>query len=533
MSAYTHEVSTSFSSFNSISCDDVAKLISSSKNKSSSLDPVPTPVLKMAINYIAPSITEIINKSLTSGVFPSSYKSAVLKKAHLDPSLLKNYRPISNLGFVSKILEKVVTLQLTSYLSDNNLLEPYQSAYRTGHSTETALLRVQNDIVHAIGDHKAVLLVLLDLSAAFDTVNHALLIDSLSHLGVKDTVLKWITSYLEDRTQAVKVNNITSSCHKVSCGVPQGSVLGPLLFIIYTSSLGKLLRLSGYNYQLYADDTQIWATCKTSDVSNTMNQLEHCISIIQKWMSEHQLKLNDDKTEFLIVSSGRSTCKLEPIPMFIGGQKILPVTSVRNLGVVMDSHASMEAHVAAICKSSYVHLFTLNKIKKYLDNNSIEQLVHAFITSRLDYCNALLCGLPSKLISKLQRVQNAAARMLTGVGKNEHITPVLKSLHWLPVQQRINFKILVLVFKAIHSDGPQYLTEMIEHHIPSRQLRSSDSLLLKVPFTRSTIVQNSAFSVIGPRLWNQLPLSIKAASSISIFKSQIKTLLFKEFYGGS
>ena len=532
--AYQPEVSSCFNVFQPVTCAEVSKVIATSPNKSCALDPVPTSIIKMASRTISPVITDIVNKSLASGIFPDAYKSAlvtpVLKKSNLDLHVLKNYRPVSNLGFVSKVIEKVVASQLTSYLDNHNLAEPCQSAYRKGHSTETALLCVQNDIIHAIGEQKAVLLVLLDLSAAFDTVNHALLIDTLSQFGVSGSALMWFSSYLDSRKQAVKISGTVSSPRQLTCGVPQGSVLGPLLFTIYTTSLGSLLRSSGCNYHLYADDTQLWATCKADELPQTVTRLQECASLIQSWMIKHQLKLNEDKTEYLIISSKAVTRNLQPSALSIGNHNILPSISARNLGVVMDSDASMEAHITSICKSSYAHIYTLQKVKKHLDRQSMELLVHAFITARLDYCNALLLGLPDKLIAKMQRIQNVAARILTGTGRREHITPVLKSLHWLPVEQRIKFKVLVVIYKAIHKKAPVYLNKLVHRYVPTRQLRSSDSDLLVVPFTRSTVVQNRAFDVAGASLWNELDLHIRRSPSLDIFKSKLKTFLFTQFY---
>ena len=165
-----------------------------------------------------------------------------------------------------------------------------------------------------------------------------------------------------------------------------------------------------------------------------------------------------------------------------------------------------------------------------MDCDSLEHVVHAFITTKLDYCNALLCGIPSNLISRLQRIQNISARIITGHSKSDHITPVLYSLHWLPVTQRIKFKTLVLVYKAMHGQAPTYLQDLIQCHVPHRNLRSADRNLLSVPFTKSTTIQNRAFSVAGPNMWNNLPESLRTATSLSIFKRKLKTHLFTEYF---
>ena len=365
--------------FNLVLEEDVLKLITSSRSKSCDLDPLPTELVKKAAHKLCPAITTIINKSLSSGVFPTGYKLALvtplLKKPTLDPENLKNFRPVSNLAFLSKILEKVVAAQINQYLAENNLLEPYQSAYRQGHSTETALMRVQNDIICAIGEQRAVLFVMLDLSAAFDTVDHETLLEILQHLGIGETVLDWFSSYLTNRQQRISVKQVTSDVKQLDCGVPQGSVIGPILFTIYTTSLGHMLREKCVSYHLYADDTQLWITFKPKDIDNAIIKIESCVESIHSWMCQHQLKMNSEKTEFLVNSSKRMSTILNNPSLKVGDQSVSPSSTAKNLGITIDSHASMKAHISAICRSSYIHIYNINKLKKYLDRISLENII--------------------------------------------------------------------------------------------------------------------------------------------------------------
>ncbi|XP_056009343.1 uncharacterized protein LOC130051436 [Ostrea edulis] len=229
---------TKLSHFQHVAVDEVTKLIRSSVNKSCEQNPMPTSLVKQEVTALASVTISIINKSLESGSFPTSFKGAIvtllLKKASLDPDIPKNYRPVSNLAYLSKLIEKVVAAQIQTYLSEINLLEPFQSAYRQGHSTETTLLRVHNDVVCAIGEQKAVLLVQLDLSASLYIVDHSRLLQILKDLGIKDTVLMWFASYLTNRTQIVKVKGAKSGATELGCGVPPRSVLGPVLFHLHS-----------------------------------------------------------------------------------------------------------------------------------------------------------------------------------------------------------------------------------------------------------------------------------------------------------
>ena len=494
------------------------------------LDPIPTGLLKDCVDEIVSVMTRIINTSFSLGLFPRDLKNALvkplLKKPSLDPNCLKNYRPVSNISFLSKVMEKIVSSQLIEHLAANDLLEPLQSAYRSGHSTETALLKVHDDIICAVGKKKAVLVVLLDLSAAFDTVEHSVLLDTLQSLGIDGSVLSWSESYLCDRSQQVTISGKKSEGRKLFCGVPQGSVLGPLLFTIYTSSLGKLLRDLDMPYHLYADDSQLYICFESSspeDTVDTVERMEKCMSLVRKWMVTRLLKMNDEKTECLVISSGRLAFSIPVTQVQIGESAVSVSKSARNIGVIFYLTLSLKSHVNQVCRKSYFQLRNLGKLRQFFTQSSLEQLVHSFVTSQLDYCNSLFLGLPKSQVQQLQRIQNTAARIVSGRRKYDHITPVLYDLHWLPVDKRIEFKTLVLIFKCIHGIAPAYLSGLMKVRKSPRRLRSSDQFLLQVPFTRAGVVAERAFSVAGPRLWNALPSSIRLSESLDSFKGSLKT----------
>ena len=247
-------------------------------------------------------------------------------------------------------------------------------------------------------------------------------------------------------------------------------------------------------------------------------------------MSSYHLKMNDTKTEILIISKKRTTF-VEAVPSIkVGNSTPVVSSSARNIGVLFDSELSLESHVKQVCRKCYWQLRNLGKLRKFLNRNALERLVHAFITSQIDYCNSLFVGLPSYLLNRLQRIQNTAARIITGVRSQEHITPVLMELHWLPVDQRVQFKILVLVYKCLHGLAPVYLRDLITCYQPPRTLRSANHLTLHVPFTRSALASDRAFSIAGPRLWNQLPCEIRNAESLVTFKRLLKTHLFRNIF---
>ena len=520
------------SAFEEVSEDEVLRIVSSSPPKSCDLDPIPTPLLKGCTSALIPAMTTIINNSLQSGEVPDILKVAqvypVLKKANLDPENMNNYRPISNLSFLSKTLERVVMNQLCTYLTDESLHDTFQSAYRPYHSVETAIVRVQNDLLSAMNQGKLSLLVLLDLSAAFDTVDHKILLQCLStQYGICGIALKWFCSYLTSRSSYVSVDGARSDSSPLKYGVPQGSVLGPQLFCMYTAAVSRIITSHGLHYHRYADDTQIYCTVDPTQaaVDSALQCLESCLTDLRKWLSSNYLKLNDEKTEFLVVGSRQQRAKVKIDHLKVGSATIRPSDQVRNLGVIFDSSLTMEQHITSVSKAACISIRNLGRIRKHVNQQVAELLVHAFVTARLDMCNSILTGLSQHQVLRLQRLQNMAARVVTLVRKRVHISPILRDLHWLPINQRITFKLGVLVFKALNSKSPSYISELLTKHRPARSLRSADQALLTETLSR-TAWGDRAFYSSGPKVWNSLPQSIRNAESLSAFTSALKTYLF-------
>ena len=276
-----------------------------------------------------------------------------------DPDVLKNYRPVSNLAFISKIIEKVVAARLIEHLSSNGLKDQYQSAYRKGHSTETALICVHNDIVSAVDKGCGVCLILLDLSAAFNTVDHTILCTfQENHNGLGGHALDFFKSFLADRTQCISVKGVMSEMNRLIYGVPQGSVLGPIEFCIYTLPLSAILKHYKIDYHIYADDTQIYCSFDTESLDEVLGSLDNCISDIRSWMITNKLKINDSKTEFLLITSPRSKFTKD-IQITIGQSNISPSSTCKSLGVMLDDHFAMDAHISNICRSTYFHIWNI------------------------------------------------------------------------------------------------------------------------------------------------------------------------------
>ena len=246
---------------------------------------------------------------------------------------------------------------------------------------------------------------------------------------------------------------------------------------------------------------------------------------------ENKLKLNDDKSEFIIFGSRHALSKVTTCQIRVGQLLIPKSSSVQNIGATFDCTLRNTDQVNKVCKSAWFRLYRIGKIRKYLSVNQAKTVIHTLVTSTIDCNNGLLLGAPQSLIAKLQLVQNAAARLITHSKKSDHVTPLLCSLHWLPISKRIIFKVLLLVYKSLHGEGPRYLLDLLSRNCPTRPLRSSnDSSRLVIPRSRLVTYGDRAFSIQAPRLWNMLPVSIRNANSTGSFKSQLKTHLFKEYH---
>lgn len=515
----------------------VKKLVCNAPTKSCELDALPTWLLKQAVDPLISLITATVNKSLSTAQVPASYKKAVvrplLKKPDLDPEIMKNYRPVSNLPFISKVLERVVCQQLDEHLSTNCLNDNYQSAYRKCHSTETALLKVQTDILDALDSGSSVALIMLDLSAAFDTLDHDIMMERLQHsLGITSTALEWLKSYFSDRTQHAAIDSVASEEVSLQYGVPQGSVIGPKSYNMYTLPLGSILRRNNVQYMIYADDAQDYLVIKLKkDWSSAAAILEKCVSEVSDWMSANCLKLNQEKTEYIIFRPRNHAFSPADYPVQIGESTLSPAPFVNNLGVTQDSCLTMERQVNKVTRACYYHIRRIGRIRNSITTDACRTLVQATITSRLDYANVLLHGLPKSLIQKLQRVQNAAARLISRTRKRDHISPVLVQLHWLPVEYRLQYKVILYTFKAVHGTAPAYINDLISVHRPTRSLRSANQMLLTVPKSRTSTYGDRSFRKASATLWNSLPLTLRQIESEQTFKGKLKTYLFRHAHG--
>lgn len=533
-----------FNHFSNLSENDVLGIIKSMPNKFCDLDPIPTWLLKECLTELLPVIHYIINESLMTGSFPQCLKSAsirpTLKSRDMDRDSLKSYRPVSNLSFLAKVLEKCVLKQLSQYLETNDLICDAQSGYRANHSCETLLVRMFDDINNEVDNGNAIGLLLLDLSAAFDTIDHEILVKKLrTDYGIDDNVSKWLSAYLTDRNFTVKVNNNTSSVAKLRYGVPQGSLLGPVLFILYTKDLKKIANNFGLSIQLYADDSQLYISFNPTDTMEVTLKIEaitNCLNEIKQWMVHHFMKLNDDKTKFIVLGkrTQQDLCSELSLPFsdFTIEQTDLKSKVVESLGIKLDQNLSMKRQANDVSKKTFWTLSNLGNFRHYLTEKLKITLVKTLILSKVDYCNALFAGSNKTIVRKLKNVIENAVRFIYNIRDwSVDLQPYYLKCHIMPIELRIQYKVCLLVHKALGGTAPPYMRDLLVlyHENPNKQsLRAyADKRLLLRQSSKETKIRRKMFSYHAPIYWNSLPHDLRHCSVTTMFKRNLKTHYFR------
>ena len=430
------QINSSFT-FETVTTEIVSKEIKNLKAKSSAgHDGLSTILLKLISENIVHVLTNIINQSLCTGIFPDSLKigkvNPVFKKD--DPHIPDNYRPISLLPSISKVFEKVAYIQVYDYLTRNNLLYKSQYGFRKLHSTELAALEITDNIFTNLDKNKLPLAIFLDLSKAFDTIDHSVLLSKLYYYGIHGNSLKWFQSYLFHRYQYVELLGVKSARIAVTTGVPQGSILGPLLFIIYMNDIANAT--NKFHFTLHADDTSLLEPLCTFSVelNGGSPSLSHAINtelnMIFEWLSLNKLSLNVKKTKMMIFHySQRKISHIIP-KLFINNVQIECIPDFNFLGIILDECLSWKPHVQKIATKISVTVGTINLLKRFIPRNILLSLYNALIQPYLNY-GILLWG--SKT-SRIFKIQKQAVRAITGSKYNAHTDPLFKSLNLLKIR---------------------------------------------------------------------------------------------------
>jgi hypothetical protein len=437
---------------------------------------------------------------------------------------MASYRPVSNLPFLAKLVERAVARRISGHLQMTGHIDPLQFAYKKHHSCESAMLTVFDTVLTAADNGEITLLILLDLTAAFDTISHSLLIDSLSKAGLEDDALAWFSNYLSERSTSIDCNGSRSLPSPLIHGVPQGSVLGPLLFTFYILGIGDIFQRHSIRYVLYADDIQIFLTTPAAGIGNALVRLQSCISEITTWLVSKHLVLNPAKTELLVLGTRQQLKKLQPVVLTIGNVEVSQKLQVKSLGLLIDSTLSMDGHIDSTCRSALSYLKAVSRQRQFLDDMGAQALIHSLVLSRLDYCASTLYGVTKKNITKLQRILNYSIRVAKKISSSELVPAALKDAGWLRAEQRINYKVACITHSVLSSSCPDSLVNLLHLQQPSthstQTRRSKDPFILCTERT-SSLTGSRAFRASAPAVWNDLPFDIRQLCRARLFKVKL------------
>lgn len=508
--------------FDEISVDKVLKLLKSVRSRAVGHDGIGMDMLSPICHQIAPFLAHILNFSLSSGTFPSIWKAANViplpKKPN--PTSLSQFRPISILPVLSKILEQFVNESLTNHLARNNLLNPMQSGFRPGHSTVSALVKITDDIRLNIENKMLTVLVLLDFSSAFNTVDLDILLAVLKSMNLSPTVISWFHSYLSCRQQRIVSDDMVSDWCVLTSGVPQGGILSPILFSVFINGISSSL---DSNHHLYADDLQIYLATHFDSFSDAICKINDDLSRISCWTKAHGLLVNASKSQAIIIGSSHFISKVRDsvMPNVIFNGSIIPYSStVTNLGVTFDQHLSWAAHVDNISKKIFSSLHSLKRLQNFLPFNTKVMLAKSLLLPIIDYADVVFLDASVELVNRLERLQNMCIRFIFGLRKFDHISEFRLQLKWPTMQSRREMHILSFLYNILFNPAaPEYLRQRLQYQSDASggRLRSADSLALGFP-SHSSQTYTKSFTVHATRLWNSLPVSVRKSCSLAVFK---------------
>ena len=484
------------------------------------VDGIPLLAVRRCWPVIGPRLLCIVNASLVSGVFPSAWKTAcvlpIFKSG--DRTVPSNFRPISLLSVLSKATEKVVCNQLVSYLVCNSILADSQYAYRPSHSTEDALIDAVTWVSNNTDQGLLSSITTVDLSKAFDSVDHGVLIEKLAWCGVPS---HWFESYLTDRRQMVRGGTSTLP---VTHGVPQGSLVGPVLFSVLTNDMANFIPFG--KIISYADDTNILDRAHPTDdsLSDLKDRVEDSLSALERWFSQNSLKMNATKTNFMIIGTKQSVKNHSShLTLRVSGSQVQPSQTMKILGVTLDQTLSWDSHISNVVGKCFGSLISLNRFRHHFTPAALQLIIQAHVLSHITYCLPVWGGARKTQQARVQKVLNFAARVITGKRKRDHISPAMRSLEWPTFQEMVTERDLINVHRAVH-DGraPAALRSLFvqRNRVSVRNTRAHERCL-QLPRCKLEATKRS-FAYRAASGWNALPASALECPTRGAFKAQLR-----------
>ena len=478
-------------------------------------------LLYFAAKTISPTLTRIINMSLATGEFPRILKIARITpiyKGKGDKMLPCNYRPVSCLPHLSKILERVVYNQLNNYVLQHAFISPYQFGFRKGHSTAWAMLKLVSDIVTSANETLLTSAVFYDLAKCFDSIDRSLIIDKLANYGLRDAELDWFHSYLTNRLQCVRSGHCTSDTQSINYGVPQGSNLAPLLFVLFINDLPNAL--VGSDMVQFADDITIYMSELTT--SDMQPLLQKNICNIEKWFSNNKVTINYDKCLVMNFGTGQKLRNSTKVSYKLNNTILEEVNNCKLLGIFFDQSLTFDIHCSELSKKMMKRFFLFKRLREFIPFNTLLQLYNSLIQPLMDYGICIWAFGSSCHVNKIQKIQNKFARLiLQNYNYNIHSITLVSELKWQTVLQRRDYFTALTMYQIIHGIAPSAMQNYFyinTHDLSTRHGNDLQTPLVNVEFLRKSFLYN------GPNLWNRLPEALKSCPTLNIFKNYYKLL---------
>ena len=507
--------------FEKVDEEDVLKLLRGlDVNKAVGLDNISAKLLRMTAPVISRSLASLLNFSLENGQVANDWKLARVTPVPKESSSenLDNFRPVSVLPVIAKVLERVVHRQLYVYLEKYSILNVAQSGFRPQHTTQDVLVSTIDDWRQALDEDKLVGSIMVDLSKAFDMVSHTILLKKLASYGVRAGELRWFDNYLNGRRQRVCINGVQSCWTDILRGVPQGSILGPLLFTIYVNDLPQSV-VHGKIKQ-YADDTTLYTV--SDNITDLSNNLSMDLAGVTEWVERNGLQLNQAKTQMILLSRKKRSKELENVVVKLKGQEVARSRKVKYLGVWVDEGLTWVDHVEAVRRKCLGGLAKLRRLRDTLPAALKKNIYNALVLPHLDYCCVLWqeCGI--QLQKRVERIQNYAMRLICSKPPRTPSEELRSDMNWMPLSKRRELFRLVLVHRCVHGRAPAYLAECYETNKQYGHCvtRGANKLHLK---SVNTEFGRRATMFKGAQEWNKLPADLRNVQNINTFRKLLKT----------
>lgn len=504
-------------------CNEVMNLISEMKRKCPGWDGLDATVIKETAPYFVDTLTSLINKSMAEGIFPTELKIAKVIPLYKnnDATLINNYRPVSILPLFSKIFEKIMYARLMSFINKHNLLYNLQFGFRKGYNTNLALITLIDKLSEALDNGNHVVGVFLDFSKAFDTVNHNILLKKLNTYGIRGIALKWLSSYLNNRTQYVNFNDENSRYGNIKCGVPQGSVLGPLLYLIYVNDI---VNVSPNLFPiLFADDTNIFL--EGNNIDNVVDNMNLELNKLMDWTIANKLSLNVDKTNYMIFSMKGKRAKPNR-NLYINNRQLKRVEYTKFLGVIIDDKLSWNEHVKYIKNKMSKGIGILCKARKLLNVSTLVNIYNSFIYPYITYGIEVWGSAAESNLKPIINLQKRAVRIVVSARYRDHTAPIFKSLKLLPFKDAYIFSVAKLMFKIINNYTPRFIKDMFTPNCSIHQHLTRQRQRLRIPRSRTNL-RKITFRHRGVTVWNDIVDAVYVNCSFNIFKRRLKEYLLR------